>query len=140
MGVNGGGSFWGFLASISPFESWRKYLMFRHKRDQDHRFRDAAEERRLTLENDARELALLEKRIKIAKQCGATKEQLEPLCDRILGCTSTISAEELPKALPPREPLLLTDGNHDASPPSSTGNGQQPPDGLAQPRVTQQGR
>jgi hypothetical protein len=109
MGVNGGGNFWGFLASISPFESWRKYIVFRHKRDQDHRFRDPEEARRLRLENDARELALLEKRIKIAKQVGATKEQLEPLCNRILGATVQ-TAKPIPPALPPKEPLLLGSG------------------------------
>jgi hypothetical protein len=111
MGVQGGGNFWGFLASISPFESWRKYLVFRHKRDQDHRYRDPEEARRLALENDARELALLEKRVKIAKQLGATKEQLEPLCNRILGCPAPPSSAVIPPALPPKQPLLLTNGN-----------------------------
>jgi chorismate mutase len=110
MGVQGGGNFWGFLASISPFESLRKYLIFRHKRDQDHCYRDAEEARRLALENDARELALLEKRVKIAKQLGATKEQLEPLCNRVLRCAAPNPLTVLPPALPPREPLLLTGG------------------------------
>jgi hypothetical protein len=117
MGANGGGNFWGFLASISPFESWRKYLMFRHKRDQDHRFRDPEEARRLALENDARELALLEKRAKIAKQLGATKEQLEPLCSRVLGCSPPPVVT--PPALPSKSPLLLTNGNGNGNPPSS---------------------
>ena len=115
MGVNGGGNFWGFLASISPFESWRKYLMFRHKRDQDHRFRDPEEARRLRLENDARELAVLEKRIKIAKTLGATKEQLEPLCNHVLGCpVQSPSTTALP-APPPKEPLLLSSGDPSAA-------------------------
>jgi hypothetical protein len=81
-----GGSFWQFLATVSPFESWRKYLVFRHRRDQDRRFREAAEARKLELENEARELALIEKRAKVAKQLGATKEDLQPLCDRLLRC------------------------------------------------------
>jgi hypothetical protein len=123
MGVQGGGNFWGFLASISPFESWRKYLVFRHKRDQDHRYREKEEARRLNLENDARELendarelALLEKRAKIAKQLGATNEQLQPLCNRILGCPDPNPKTVPPRALPPKEPLLLTDGGNDQSP------------------------
>jgi hypothetical protein len=116
MGVQGGGNFWGFLASISPFESWRKYLMFRHKRDQDRRYREAAEARRLDLENDARELALLEKRAKIAKQLGATREQLQPLCNRVLGCTVPNPPAVPPAALPPRATLLLTDGTDEAAP------------------------
>jgi hypothetical protein len=111
MGVNGGGNFWGFLASISPFESWRKYLVFRHKRDQDHRYREAAEARRLDLENDARELALLEKRATIARQLGATQEQLEPLCNRILGVPSYSLTAPIASALPPKESLLLTSGD-----------------------------
>lgn len=123
MGVQGGGNFWGFLASISPFESWRKYLVFRHKRDQDHRYREKEEARQLTLENDARELendarelAILEKRMKIAKQLGATNEQLQPLCNRILGCPDQNLKTVTPCALPPKEPLLLTDGVGDQSP------------------------
>jgi len=110
MGVNGGGNFWGFLASISPFESWRKYVMFRHKRDQDHRFRDPEEARRLRLENDARELAVLEKRAKIAKGLGATNAQLEPLRNLILGCNAQ-SPNNTPPALPEKKPLLLTGGS-----------------------------
>ncbi len=109
--MHGGGGFWNFLASINPFESWRKYLVFRHKRDQDHRYREHEEARRLKLENDARELALDEKRLKIAKQIGATPEQLKPVYDRILGC-------EMAKAVTPptvtiQEPPLLTDGKSD---------------------------
>jgi hypothetical protein len=107
MGMQGS-NFWGFLASISPFESWRKYLMFRHKRAQDHRYREAAEARRLDLENQARELALFEKRVKIAKLLGATKEQLEPLCERVLGCAVQNSTAQTPPELPQKERLLLT--------------------------------
>lgn len=119
MGIRESGNFWGFLASISPFESWRKYLVFRHKRDQDRRYREAAEARQLELENEAREVALLEKRAKIARQLGATKEQLQPLCNRILGCGPTISLKSLPDALLPKETPLLTDGVHDVSAPLS---------------------
>jgi hypothetical protein len=54
MGMRGGGSFWTFLASTSPFESLRKYLIFRHRRDQDNGYRNGEEARRLRLENDAR--------------------------------------------------------------------------------------
>jgi hypothetical protein len=111
MGAQNGGNFWAFLASISPFESWRKYLVFRHRRDQDRRYREAAEARRLELENDARELALLEKRAKIAKQLGATKDQLAPLYGRILGWDSRPSVNLPPAAPTNTEPLLLTNGN-----------------------------
>jgi hypothetical protein len=118
MGVHGGGNFWSFLASISPFESWRKYVMFRHKRDQDHRYRDAAEERRLNLENEARELendarklALLEKQIKILKQNGATEEQIEPLCHRVLSNGTQLGSRPV---IPPKQPLLLTSGEEPA--------------------------
>jgi hypothetical protein len=123
MGVHGGGDFWTFLASMSPFESWRKYLMFCHKRDQDRRFREAAESRRLDLENDARELALLEKRVRIGRQLGATKEQLKPLCNRILGCGPGISADLQPTAQSTRETLLLIDGYADRSSAMPNSNG-----------------
>jgi hypothetical protein len=131
MGVQGSGNFWGFLASISPFESWRKHQVFRHKRDQDRRYREVAESRRLELENEARELANLEKRTKIARQLGATKEQLEPLCNRILGCGLPISPALRPKARLQREPLLLTDGGQDTPSPLPNPDGQdQSGDGL----------
>jgi len=102
---------------MSPFESWRKYLVFRHARDQDRRFREAAETRRLDLENEARELNLLEKRAKIAKQLGATREQLEPLCNHILGCAIQHNPHVVtPHALTPKKPLLLTNSTLDELP------------------------
>ena len=123
MGANGGGNFWGFLASISPFESWRKYIVFRHKRDQDRRYREAAEARRLDLENDARELAVLETRSKLAKELGATPEQLEPLRNRVLGCAPPALTAQ--PALLSKKPLLLTSGEEPAdtsAPPAGEGS------------------
>jgi hypothetical protein len=68
-------------------------------------YRNEEEARRLRLENDARELALLEKQIKIAKQNGATEEELKPLRNRILGRPIWTPNPENP--LPPKETLLL---------------------------------
>jgi hypothetical protein len=109
-----GGSFWQFLSSLSPFESWRKYLVFRHKRDQDHRYREAAESRRLELENESRELAILEKRAKIAKQLGATNEELQPLCERVLGRRASNPRVVIARQLGDDEQRFLADGAMDA--------------------------
>src|SRR4051812_42036392 len=79
------GGFWQFLASLSPLETWRKYMIFRHKRDQDRRYREAAEARKLELENEARELAIIEKRVKIAKQLGVTNDEMRSLRQRTIG-------------------------------------------------------
>ena len=114
--MNSHGGFWQFLASLSPFESLRKYLVFRHKRDQDHRYREAAEARKLELENEARELAIIEKRAKIAKQLGATIEHLQPLCARALGCPSHTNEVVIPRALPQKAQLLLMGGEGNGAP------------------------
>ena len=109
MGTRGT-TFWAAMASLSPFETIRKYLVFSHKKDQDRRFRDAAESRRLELENEARELSIIEKRIKLAKQLGASHADLQPIYRRVISAPLALADQtsELP-----REPRLLGPANPD---------------------------
>jgi len=103
------------MASLNPFESLRKYLIFRHKRDQDRRYREAAEARKLELENEASELVLIEKRAKIAKQLGATKEDLQTLCCQALGTRHNKTSDVvIVPALPAPAQRLLTEGAGEA--------------------------
>ena len=103
MGTRGT-NIWAALASMSPFETLRKYLVFSHRKDQDRRFREAAEARKLDLENEARELAIIEKRIKLAKQLGASQSDLLAVYRRVVEPTPE-HAMEKPYHL--REPRLL---------------------------------
>lgn len=44
--------FWEFMASLNPLQQIREYLNDRHRRRQDHEFREASEKERLQLENE----------------------------------------------------------------------------------------
>ena len=63
---------------MNPLEVVRKYLNDRHERRKDRDYRERAEERRLQLENLQTENEVLEQRIKIAKELGATENDLAP--------------------------------------------------------------
>ena len=75
---------WEFLGSLNPLEVIRKWLNDRHERRKDREYRESAELRRLTLENLARENAVIEGRVKIARDLGATDADLAPFLNDLL--------------------------------------------------------
>jgi len=76
--------FWEFLGSVSPLEIMRNYLNDRHERRKDREYLESAEERRLALENLARENDVLTERIRIARDIGATDSGLAPLLSQLI--------------------------------------------------------
>jgi hypothetical protein len=75
---------WEFLGNLNPLEVVRKYLNDRHERRKDRDYRERAEERRLQLENLRTENEVLEQRIRIAKELGATESDLAPLLNELV--------------------------------------------------------
>jgi hypothetical protein len=75
---------WEFLGNLNPLEVLRKYLNDRHEQRKDRDYRERAEERRLQLENLRTENEVLEQRIRIAKELGATENDLAPLLNELV--------------------------------------------------------
>jgi hypothetical protein len=76
--------FWEFIGSLNPLEVIRKSLNDRHERRKDRQYKEAAERRRLTLENALLETKVLSQRIRIAKNLGATDRDLAPLLNQLV--------------------------------------------------------
>jgi hypothetical protein len=75
---------WEFLGSLNPLEVIRKYLNDRHERRKDREYRESAEKRRSHLENLKLEDEVFEGRIRIAKELGATDDDLAPLLNEFV--------------------------------------------------------
>lgn len=87
-----------FIGQLLPFESIRKYLQDRHERLKDREYREAAEARKLnldnemktkeiedrTLSNQLKRMEVFDKQIDIAKKLGATEEDFEPLLRNLI--------------------------------------------------------
>lgn len=67
------------VGSLNPLEVIRKHLEDRHKRRQDRDYRELAERRRLELDNLILETEAVRGRIALARELGATDDQLAPL-------------------------------------------------------------
>jgi hypothetical protein len=67
------------LGSLNPLEVIRNYLQDRHRRRQDLEYREEAERRRLDLDNVILETEAIRGRIDLARELGATNDQLAPL-------------------------------------------------------------
>jgi hypothetical protein len=76
--------YWDFLGKLNPLEVTRQYLQDRHERRKDREYREAAEKRRLDLENTLLENKVIKERIEIAKNLGATEEDLAPLLNELV--------------------------------------------------------
>jgi hypothetical protein len=72
------------IGNLNPLEVIRKYLDDRHKRQQDREYRNAAEKRRLELENMALENSVFTDRIAMMKELGATNADLLPLLNTLI--------------------------------------------------------
>jgi hypothetical protein len=75
---------WEFLGSLNPLEVIRQYLNDRHERRRDRKYRDAAEARRLDLENRILENRVIRERIEIARSLGAGDSDLAPLLNELV--------------------------------------------------------
>ena len=75
---------WEFLGNLNPLEVIRQYLKDRHERRKDREFREAAERRRMFLENEIAMLQVVQERIKMARSLGATDRDLAPLLNLLL--------------------------------------------------------
>ncbi len=76
--------FWEFLGNLNPLEVIRQYINDRHERRKDKDYRESSEARRLELENLKLENEVLRERIKIAKELGATDQDLAPLLNELV--------------------------------------------------------
>ena len=75
---------WEFLGNLSAFEVIRQFLNDRHERRKDKEYKETAEARRLQLENMKLENEVLRARIGIAKELGATEQDLAPLLNELV--------------------------------------------------------
>jgi len=75
---------WDFLGKLNPLEVLRQYLNDRHERRKDHEYRESAEKRKLLLENLKLENEVLRERIGIAKDLGASDDDLAPLLNELV--------------------------------------------------------
>ena len=76
--------FWEFLGALNPLEVIRQYLKDRHERRRDRAYRDAAEARRLELENRLLENRVIRERVELAKSLGASDSDLTPLLNELV--------------------------------------------------------
>jgi hypothetical protein len=76
--------FWEFAGTLNPLEVIRQYLKDRHDRQRDQAYRDAAEARRLELENNLLENRVIRERVELAKSLGATDSDLAPLINELV--------------------------------------------------------
>jgi len=86
---------WDFIAKLNPLEVIRQGLNDRHERRKDHDYRERAESRRLELENQLLENKVLREKISIAKELGATDQDLSPLLNELV--LKPLSALERPQ-------------------------------------------
>ena len=75
---------WDIAGIGAALEVVRKFLTDRHERRKDREYREPLERERLTLENEILKTKALESRIQLAKQLGATDEDLAPLTNELL--------------------------------------------------------
>ncbi|HTS16630.1 MAG TPA: hypothetical protein VMP11_03575, partial [Verrucomicrobiae bacterium] len=76
--------FWDFLGKLNPMEVIREYLKDRHERRKDENYREAAEAAKLKLENRILENKVIRERIQIARDLGATDQDLAPLLNELI--------------------------------------------------------
>lgn len=69
--------FWEFVASANPLQQLREYLNDRHKRRQDHNYREQAERERLNLENELLRNQILRSRVELLRDVGVSDEELQ---------------------------------------------------------------
>ena len=75
---------WNLLGVPDSLEVLRKYLNDRHERKKDRQYRVATDEEKRHLENELLRTEVLSKKIKVAKELGATEEDLAPLLGQLL--------------------------------------------------------
>jgi len=75
---------WDIAGIGAALEVVRKFLSDRHERRKDREYREPLERERLTLENEIVKTKAIESRIQLAKQLGATDEDLAPLTNELL--------------------------------------------------------
>jgi len=89
----GSPDFWAFVGKLNPLEVIRQWVQDAHERRKDREYKESAEARKLELDNEMKrveiedhELAnelkkveIVDRKIEIAKQLGATDEDLAPL-------------------------------------------------------------
>jgi hypothetical protein len=77
--------FWEFVGKLNPLEVIRQYLSDRHERRKDREYREEAEKERLHLENQLLENRVIRERVQLAREVGATDDDLTPLMNVLVG-------------------------------------------------------
>jgi len=77
--------FWEFFGKLNPLEVIRQYLTDRHEQRKDREYREPAEKKKLNLENQLLENQVIRERIQMAKELGATNEDLTPIINVLVG-------------------------------------------------------
>jgi hypothetical protein len=76
--------FWDFFGKLNPLEVLRQYLNDRHERRKDREYREAAEARKLELENAQKEIQVYKEVHDLLKDMGATPQDLDLLRGQLL--------------------------------------------------------
>jgi hypothetical protein len=75
---------WKLIGVSDSLEVLRKYLNDRNERKKDKQYRDVTDEEKRRLENGLLRTKVLGERVKVAKELGATEQDLAPLLDQLL--------------------------------------------------------
>jgi hypothetical protein len=68
--------FWDFVGALNPLEVLRKYISDRHERAKDDRYRSAAEEQRLNLENAKLQTEVVREQIELLREIGVPEDKI----------------------------------------------------------------
>lgn len=77
--------FWELLGALSPLEFLRNIINDRHEQQKDKDYRNQSEAERLSLENELLKTKLINEKIDVLKNAGATPYELQILREQILG-------------------------------------------------------
>jgi hypothetical protein len=75
---------WEFLGKLNTLDVIRQWVNDSHERRKDKNYREAAEQERLRLENSILENRVIHERIQIARDLGATNEDLAPVLNELV--------------------------------------------------------
>lgn len=76
--------FWDFFGKLNPLEVLREYLKDRHERRKDREYRELEEAKKLQLENELKEIQVLQEKYDLLKAMGATNEDIALLKSQLL--------------------------------------------------------
>ena len=77
--------FWDFVGSANPLNFILEFINQRHEHRKDREYRNFAEEEKLRLENELAQIKIIQEKLSVLKDLGASKTELAVLRDQLLG-------------------------------------------------------